>query len=54
MVEHAASSGVPKKIVGDEEAEYTYKSTGIAPVAYMQFVPEFNYTVELSGGEVLE
>jgi hypothetical protein len=54
MVEQGASNGVPKKYVGDEEAEYTFKATGTAPVAFMQFQPEFDLTVELSGGKVLE
>ena len=54
MVEQAASNGAVKKYVGDEEAEYTYQNTGIPPVAFMQFQPEFDLTVKLSGGEVLQ
>ena len=54
MVEQAASNGAVKRYVGDEEAEYTYKTTGTPPVAFMQFQPEFDLTVELCGGEVLK
>ena len=54
MAESAAANGIPKKYVGHEEAEYTYKCTATPGCAYMQFQPEFDLTVELSGGKVLE
>jgi ribulose-5-phosphate 4-epimerase/fuculose-1-phosphate aldolase len=54
LVEQASAGGSQRKFVGEEEAEYTYANTGIPKVAYMQFQPEFDLTVELSGGEVLK
>lgn len=54
MAESAAANGVAKKFVGTQEAEYTYKCTGNPQVSYWQFQPEYDLTVELSKGQVLE
>ncbi|KAL2205993.1 class 2 aldolase adducin domain-containing protein [Sarocladium strictum] len=54
LAESAAANGIPKKIVGDEEAQYTYDCTATPGCAFMQFQPEFDLTVELSNGKVLE
>lgn len=54
LAESAAANGIPKKYVGDEEAAYTYKCSGHSACMYMQFAPEFELTVELSNGRVLE
>lgn len=54
LVESAAANGVQKKYVGDEEAQYTFNCTATPGCAYMQFQPEFDLTVELSNGKVLE
>ncbi|KIV91686.1 hypothetical protein PV10_06200 [Exophiala mesophila] len=54
MAESAAANGVSKKYVGTQEAEYTYKCTGNPQVSYWQFQPEYDLTVELSNGQVLE
>lgn len=54
LAESAAANGLTKKIVGDEEAEYTCKCTSTPGCAFMQFQPEYDLTVELSGGKVLE
>lgn len=45
MAESAAANGIPKRYVGEEEAEYTFKCTGTPACAYMQFKPEFDLTV---------
>lgn len=54
MAESAAANGVAKKFVGTQEAEYTYKCTSNPQVSYWQFQPEYDLTVELSKGQVLE
>lgn len=54
MADSAAANGTIKKYVGAEEAEYTCKCTSTPGCAYMQFQPEFDLTVELSNGKVLE
>ncbi|EXJ84039.1 L-fuculose-phosphate aldolase [Capronia epimyces CBS 606.96] len=54
LAESAAANGIAKKYVGAEEAEYTCKCTSTPGCAYMQFQPEFDLTVELSNGKVLE
>ncbi|EXJ82087.1 L-fuculose-phosphate aldolase [Capronia coronata CBS 617.96] len=54
LAESAAANGIPKKFVGKEEAEYTCKCTSTPGCVYMQFQPEYDLTVELSNGKVLE
>ncbi len=54
MAESVAANGVAKNYVGAEEAEYTAKCTSTPGCSYMQFQPEFDLTVQLSNGEVLE
>lgn len=45
---------IEKNYVGQEEAEYTCRCTSTPGCGYMQFQPEFDLEVELSGGKVLE
>jgi hypothetical protein len=33
---------IPKKYVGDEEAEYTYRYSGTPACMFMQFAPEYD------------
>jgi hypothetical protein len=54
LAESAASNGIPKRYVDKEAAEFTCKATSTAGCAYMQFQPEYDLTVALSNGEVLE
>ncbi|KAK5163151.1 uncharacterized protein LTR77_010935 [Saxophila tyrrhenica] len=54
LAESAAANGIPKKLVGDEEALYSYKVSGYPACMHTQFVPEFDLEVELSGGKLLE
>ncbi|CAI6091343.1 unnamed protein product [Clonostachys chloroleuca] len=54
LVEAAAANGLEKKIVGDEEAEYTKRCSGSPACMYMQFLPEYNAIVEESNGAVLQ
>ncbi|KAF7191286.1 hypothetical protein HII31_07309 [Pseudocercospora fuligena] len=50
----AATSGLEKTLVGEEEAAYTKKGTGTPEVMYMQFVPEYQMVLRESGGDFLE
>ncbi|KAK3633142.1 hypothetical protein LTR56_015918 [Elasticomyces elasticus] len=54
QVESAAANALAKKFVGADEADYTCRCTTTPGCVYMQFQPEFDLTVELSGGAVLE
>ncbi|KAL1875490.1 hypothetical protein VTK73DRAFT_10040 [Phialemonium thermophilum] len=50
LADAAAANGIPKNIVGHEEAEYTKKCSGSPACMFMQFAPEYDLTVELSNG----
>lgn len=54
LAESVAANGVPKRYIGEEEAAYSYKVAGYPACMATQFYPEFDLTVELSGGEVLQ
>ncbi|KAI1505585.1 class 2 aldolase adducin domain-containing protein [Biscogniauxia marginata] len=53
LTESVAANGIPKRLVDDESARYSYEYSRSHAVMYMQFVPEFDLTVELSNGQVL-
>lgn len=53
LAESAAANGIPKRLVNEEAATYSYEFSKPAAVMYMQFAPEFDLTVELSDGKVL-
>lgn len=53
LAEAAAANGIAKKLIGDEEAEYTKKSAGTPEVMYMQFKPEYEMVLKESGGDFL-
>ena len=53
LVEAAAANGIPKKLVGAEEAEYTKQGTGKPEVLYMQFVPEYEMILKETNGDFL-
>ncbi|KAL6358747.1 hypothetical protein LRP88_08939 [Fusarium phalaenopsidis] len=46
------SSGLPKQIIGDEEAQYTYKYNADPESLYTEFQPDFEYEVWQSKGEL--
>ncbi|KAM0441101.1 hypothetical protein ACHAPT_000406 [Fusarium lateritium] len=46
------STGLPKQVIGDEEAEYTYKFNADPESLYTEFQPDFEYEVWKSRGEV--
>ncbi|RSL64933.1 hypothetical protein CEP54_004466 [Fusarium duplospermum] len=46
------SSGLPKQIIGDEEAQYTYKYNADPESLYTEFQPDFEYEVWQSRGEL--
>ncbi|KAK3635422.1 hypothetical protein LTR56_014706 [Elasticomyces elasticus] len=54
LAEGGAANGIPKKLVGEEEALYSYRVSGYPACMHWQFMPEFDLTVHLSGGEVLK
>ena len=53
LVEAAAANGIPKRYVGQAEAEYTKKYDCSPNSLYMAFQPEFEKVVEESGGSFL-
>ncbi|KAM5348619.1 hypothetical protein ACJ41O_008443 [Fusarium nematophilum] len=46
-------SQVEKTFVSDEEAKYTKEGTGTPEVMYMQFEPEYQFTLKQTGGDFL-
>ncbi|RSM17662.1 hypothetical protein CDV31_003431 [Fusarium ambrosium] len=46
-------SQLAKTLVSDEEAQYTKDGTGTPEVMYLQFEPEYQYTLKESGGDFL-
>ncbi|BCS20839.1 uncharacterized protein APUU_21271S [Aspergillus puulaauensis] len=46
------SAGLPKKIVGDSEAEYTAKVNADPETLYIEFQPDFEYEIWKSEGEL--
>lgn len=49
-VEAAAANGLPKKIVDDEAAAYTFKMASDPEALYWEFQPDLEYEYEMSGG----
>ena len=47
-------SQLKKTLVSDEEARYTKQGTGTPEVMYMQFEPEYRFTLKTTGGDFLE
>lgn len=54
LVEAAARSGLEKKIIGDEEAYYTYFNTSDPETLYTEFQLDYNLELELTKGAFLE
>jgi ribulose-5-phosphate 4-epimerase/fuculose-1-phosphate aldolase len=50
MVEAAAANGLPKIIVDDEAAAYTFKMASDPESLYWEFQPDLEYERELSNG----
>jgi hypothetical protein len=50
MVEAAAANGIPKIIVDDEAAAYTFKMASDPESLYWEFQPDLEYERELSNG----
>ncbi|KAI1031920.1 hypothetical protein LB504_000331 [Fusarium proliferatum] len=46
------SAGLPRQIIGDEEAEYTYRYNADPEALYTEFQPDFEYEVWKSNGEL--
>lgn len=46
-------SCLKKTLVSDEEAKYTKQGTGTPEVMYMQFEPEYQHILKVSGGDFL-
>lgn len=49
LVEAVEANGLPKKVMSDEAAEYTYRATD-SDVLYCEFQPELELEMELSHG----
>lgn len=49
MVEAATAAGLEKKLVGDEAAEYIFRTTSDSESLYCEFQPELELEMELSG-----
>ena len=49
-VEAAAANGIPKIIVDDEAAAYTFKMASDPEALYWEFQPDLEYEYEMSGG----
>lgn len=54
LLVEAAGEKNEKTYVGDEEAAYTKKGTGMETQMYLQFVPEFEMVLKETKGEFLE
>ncbi|CAI7653557.1 unnamed protein product [Penicillium glandicola] len=54
LVEAAAANGIPKRLVGDEEAKYTKEGAGKPEVLFMQFVPEYEMILKETNGDFLK
>ncbi|GAB1734456.1 hypothetical protein NU195Hw_g685t1 [Hortaea werneckii] len=50
----AESTGIPKKHIGHEEAEYTSRVNADPEVLYTEFQPDFKYDIWKSNGELCE
>ncbi|KAH3903280.1 related to novobiocin biosynthesis protein novR [Saccharomycodes ludwigii] len=48
------STGLPKKIIGDEEAYYTYFNTSDPETLYTEFQPEYQLELKLTNGDFLK
>ncbi|KAI7233804.1 class II aldolase [Hortaea werneckii] len=48
------STGIPKKHIGHEEAEYTARVNADPEVLYTEFQPDFKYEIWKSNGELCE
>ncbi|KAF5680871.1 fuculose-phosphate aldolase [Fusarium heterosporum] len=46
------SAGLPRQIIGDEEAEYTYRYNADPEALYTEFQPDLEYEVWKSNGEI--
>lgn len=49
-VDAAAANGIPKVIVDDEAAEYTFKMASDPEALYWEFQPDLEYEYEMSNG----
>lgn len=49
-VEAAAANGIPKVLVSDEAAAYTFKMASDPESLYWEFQPDLEYEHEMSGG----
>ncbi|KAL6942286.1 hypothetical protein ACO0QE_003455 [Hanseniaspora vineae] len=47
-------TGLPKKIIGEEEAYYTYYNTSDPETLYTEFQPDYQMELKLTNGEFLE
>ena len=54
LAEAAADNGTQKKIIGDEEAQYTKKGSGTPEVLFMQMKPEYDLILAETGGSFLK
>jgi ribulose-5-phosphate 4-epimerase/fuculose-1-phosphate aldolase len=50
MVEAAAANGIPKVLVGKEEAEYTFKMASDPEALYWEFQPDLEYEDAMTEG----
>ncbi|KIX93913.1 uncharacterized protein Z520_10250 [Fonsecaea multimorphosa CBS 102226] len=46
------STKIPKRIIGDAEAEYTYNAAAGPEALYTEFQPDFEYEIKMSKGEL--
>lgn len=50
MVEAAAANGIPKVLVDDAAAEYTYRMSSDPESLYWEFQPDLEFEREMSNG----
>ncbi|TDZ14046.1 Meiotically up-regulated gene 14 protein [Colletotrichum spinosum] len=51
LAEAAAANGIPKRVIGDKVAAYTFKMTSSPDSLYCEFQPEFQVEEVLSNGD---
>lgn len=54
MLADSVGSSYPKKLIGHEEAAYTYHMTSDPESLFADFQPDFEYEVEMSNGSFLK
>ena len=54
LIESAVRSGLEKKLIGDEEADFTYFNTSDPETLYTEFQVDYDLEMELTNGAFLK